>query len=136
MGESRWMKQTHSKIRVGPEYQAVVPDLIVPEKKTQDKKDTELGVPNGTKSSSFSSSSSSSSNTARSSIGTHQNHRLKITTQSLATSNKSSRSEKDLSRDSKITTFESSNKPKSSIKTQKTISKTKTNNKTSSKSSK
>ncbi|KAF7458185.1 ELM2 domain protein [Cryptosporidium felis] len=31
MSESRWMKQLNSKIRIGPEYQAVLPDLQVPE---------------------------------------------------------------------------------------------------------
>ncbi|KAH8583403.1 uncharacterized protein ELE39_000171 [Cryptosporidium sp. chipmunk genotype I] len=133
MGESRWMKQTNSKIRVGPEYQAVLPDLIVSEKKTQDRINIELREVNETASSS---PSSSSSNTIRATTSGHQGHGSKMITQNLVGSNKSARSEKELSQSSQISTSESNNKPKNSTKTQKTISKTKTNNKISSKSSK
>ncbi|OII72771.1 uncharacterized protein cubi_03641 [Cryptosporidium ubiquitum] len=127
MGESRWMKQTNSKIRIGPEYQAVLPDLSVPEKdpknKQNDSKTPDITIP------------SSSSNITKIKSNSQQNHGPKSNAQS-SVNNKSARSEKESPQLNKISTSELSNKPKSSVKTQKAISKAKTSNKSSSRTSK
>lgn len=120
MHESRWMRQTRAKIRVGPEYQAVLPDLQNPKGKTEDQSETGPGRPEKPRSSPSAGNGVTTSG--------QQGHGPK--------NNKPSTSEDKSSQVNMAPVSESNSKTKSSTKTHKTISKTKTNNKGGPKSSK
>lgn len=121
MHESRWMKQTSAKIRIGPEYQAVLPDLLSPERRTEDGREAGPGRPGR----------ASSQSVDDDFVASGQNKQG-----SKNSNNKLPTSEKSSSHVNIISVSESSTKSKSSTKTQKTITKAKTNNKGGSKSSK
>ncbi|KAJ1611559.1 hypothetical protein OJ253_824 [Cryptosporidium canis] len=130
MHESRWMRQTNSKIRIGPEYQAVLPDLLCPEARAGHGKGTQREEPEGGPSGGLKDVGDKTAVRAGPGQGP------KSSTPSSTAGAKQAKSEKESPHVKSISTSESAGKLKSLAKTQKTISKPKTGSKSGSRSSK